>query len=76
MNERWMKAGETGLPHFIKIYGHMHLTTACQSLLARASAVEVETVKTGLANTPGRYVLLPRQGDYCPTCGEKAKLQA
>lgn len=76
MNERWMKSGTSGQPHWIKFFGSKLLTTACATTLARENAVNVETVTVGLANAPGKAVLLPVDDGYCPVCAERSKAQA
>jgi len=76
MNEKWMKAGASGQPHWIKLFGSTLLTTACATTLARESAINVETARVGLANAPGKAVLLPEDDGYCQACAEKAKAQA
>lgn len=76
MNEKWMKAGASGLPHWIKLFGSSLLTTACMTTLTRESAINVDTARVGLANAPGKAVLLPVNGGYCHVCAEKAKAQA
>lgn len=75
MNEKWMKAGESGLPHYIKLFGSTLLTTACAKSLTRESALNVETQKVGLAGAPGKYILAPLD-DCCPECYQKAMKQA
>lgn len=75
MKERWMKAGASGLPHWIKLWGQERLTTACMTVLTRESALDVDTRRIGLANAPGKHVDLPVE-DHCQKCAEKAKRQA
>jgi hypothetical protein len=76
MNEKWMKAGASGLPHYIKLFGSNLLTTACATTLARDSALSVETAKHGLAGAPGKHILVPVDPNYCQDCHQKAIQQA
>jgi hypothetical protein len=75
MNERWMKSGATGLPHWIKLFGSERLTTACGTTIARSDALNVETEPASLASAPERFISLPKVA-HCASCGQKAQLQA
>jgi hypothetical protein len=76
MNEKWMKAGASGLPHYIKLFGSTLLTTACATTLARESALNVETKNTALAGAPGKFILAPLEDNYCEDFYQKAMQQA
>lgn len=69
-----MRAGQSAPAHWIKISGVRYFTTACQRVLARDSALGVETAK--IAGAVGKFYLRPKSGDICPECERKAKAQA
>jgi hypothetical protein len=75
MNERWMKSGNSGQPHWVKLFGSERLTTACGVVLTRSLALNVDTQKVGLANAPTKHVNLPLES-HCEICARKAKEQA
>lgn len=76
MHETWMKSGQSGPAHWIKLAGSRYYTTACQTTLAREAALGVATSKLAIASAPGRFYLRPKAGDVCPLCEQKAKAQA
>jgi hypothetical protein len=75
MNDTWMKAGKSGLAHWIKLSGHFY-TTACAVVISKDSAIRVPVDRVGLAGSPGKYYYKPVEGDICPGCERKARDQA
>ncbi len=73
MNETWMSAG-SGPAHLIRLTGSVFFTTACQRVIARNTAIRVETKRLALAQRPGTYYLWP-VGQVCPDCEPKAMAQ-
>ena len=76
MHETWMRSGQSGPAHWIKLSGGRYFTTACQTTLGRDKAVGVETSKIAIAGAVGRFYLRPKAGDICQACDQKAKAQA
>jgi hypothetical protein len=72
----WMRSGQSGPAHWVKLSGSLYYTVACQVTLAKALALRVETKRVPLAQSPGVTVDIPLDGEVCQTCLQKAKAQA
>ena len=76
MNERWVRSGDSGDAHLVKLSGGLYFTVACRRIVGKDKAVTVDTKRVASANRPGSYMLLPLAGDVCQECKDKAILQA
>lgn len=76
--QTWMKdeTDDLALAHWVKIWGQRFYTCACNKILPRFGAAEVETRRIGLASAPGRGYDAPAQAQACEVCLQKAKQQA
>jgi hypothetical protein len=75
MRETWKKAGQSGLPHLIKLAGDRYYTTGCRVTLARDTALSMDLQRVNIAGAPGKYVMLPKE-PCCPLCRQIALAQA
>lgn len=78
MNNSWMRAGQTGSAHWVKLAGSRFFTTACQTILSRETAQSVPTQKVALAGAPGRDFVRHEVNDtnVCQVCLSRARQQA
>lgn len=76
MNESWMKSGESGPAHLVKLRGSFGYTTACGVVLNSAHATKVALQRIGLAGAPGQYIMKPSEDQVCVTCEKRAREQA
>lgn len=76
MNESWMKSGESGTAHLVKLRGAFGYTTACGVVLNGEHAIKVVLQRVGLAGVPGQYIMKPAEDQVCLTCEKRAREQA
>ena len=76
MSDIWMKSGNSGPAHWIKLKGSFVLVTACNRTLSLEFAQRVRSERVGMAGAPGQFYFRPVDGAVCLECEQKAKAQA